>query len=82
MVDRLFYELSGSIEYENHHVLDFDSNNKNHLHKTKAKPREKITRFPNNAKARDEHREAKSKTAQLTLIILIPPLVSTYQCKR
>lgn len=26
----------------------------------------------NNAKAGDEHREAKSKTAQLTLIILIP----------
>lgn len=51
------------MEFEHHHVLDFDANNKNHLRKTKAKPREKTTRFLNNAKARDEHREAKSKTA-------------------
>lgn len=70
------------MEFEHHHVLDFDAKNKNHLRKTKAKPREKITRFLNNAKAMDENREAKSKTEQLTLIILMPPLVSIYQCKR
>lgn len=32
------------MEFEHHHVLDFDVNNKNRLHNTKAKPREKLTR--------------------------------------